>query len=104
VLLEAYKKNLRLCITNRPEVDILLEPLMSTSTRIFLHDEDGQKKAIADHISSVVYSDKKIMRWPEQDKELVTNTLSDRADGIHNTFLCPAEDNPHFGREEGQEA
>jgi hypothetical protein len=77
--------NLRLCIASRPEVDIrnVLEPLTSTSTRMSLHDEDGQKKAIADYISSVVYSDKKIMRWPEQDKELVTRTLSYRADGMY---------------------
>jgi hypothetical protein len=77
--------NLRLCITSRPEIDIrnVLEPLTSPSTRMSLHDEDGQKKAIANYISSVVYSDKKIMRWPEQDKELVTKTLSDRADGMY---------------------
>jgi hypothetical protein len=82
-LVGLHLPNLRLCITSRPEVDIrnVLEPLTSTSTRMSLHDEDGQKKDIADYISSVVYSDKKIMRWPEQDKELVNKTLSDRADG-----------------------
>ena len=82
-LVGLHLPNLRLCITSRPEVDIqnVLEPLTSTSTRMSLHDEDGQKKDIADYISSVVYSDTKIMRWPEQDKELVNKTLSDRADG-----------------------
>jgi len=81
-LIELHSPNLSLCITSRPEVDIrnVLEPLTPTFTRISLHDEDGQKNAIADYISSVVYSDKKIMRWPELDKELVTKTLSDRAD------------------------
>ena len=76
--------NLRLCITSRPDVDIrnVLEPLTSTSNRISLHDEDGQKKDIADYISSVVYSDKKIMRWEEKDKELVVKTLSDREGGM----------------------
>ena len=86
--------NLRLCTTSRSEVDIrnVLEPLTSTSHRISLHDEDGQKKDIAEYISSIVYSDNKIMRWREQDKELVVKTLSDRADGMyvclssHNTF------------------
>jgi hypothetical protein len=82
--------NLRLCITSRSEVDIrdVLEPLTSTSNRISLHDEDGQKKDIAEYISSVVYSDKKIKRWREQDKELVVKTLSDRADGMY-VFLSP---------------
>ncbi len=77
--------SLRLCVTSRPEVDIrnVLKPLTSTSTRISLHGEDGQKKAIADYINAVVYSDKKIMRWPEQDKKLVIKTLSDRADGMY---------------------
>jgi hypothetical protein len=77
--------NLRLCITSRLEVDIrnVLEPLTSISNRISLHDEDGQKKDIADYIRSIVYSDKKIMRWGEQDKELVIKTLSDRANGMY---------------------
>jgi hypothetical protein len=77
--------NLRLCITSRPEVDIrnILEPLTSTSSRLSLHDDDGQRKDIADYISSVVYSDKKIMRWREKDKELVVETLSTRADGMY---------------------
>jgi hypothetical protein len=81
--------NLHLCITSRPEVDIrnFLEPLTSTSDRISLHDEDGQKKDIAEYISSVVYSDRKIMKWREQDKELVIKTLSRRADGMYEGAL-----------------
>jgi hypothetical protein len=77
--------NLRLCVTSRLEIDIrnVLEPLTSTSNRISLHNEDGQKKDIADYIRSIVYSDKKIMRWREQDKELVVKTLSDGAGGMY---------------------
>ena len=77
--------NLRLCITSRLEVDIrnVLEPLTSIPNRISLHDEDGQKKDIADYIRSIVNSDKKIMRWREQDKELVLKTLSHRAEGMY---------------------
>ena len=86
--------NLRLCITSRPEVDIrsVLEPLTSTSNRISLHDEDGQKKDIAEYIRAIVYSDKKIKRWREQDKELVVKTLSDRVDGMYecrSPFITP---------------
>lgn len=94
-LIELHLPNLRLCITSRPKVDIrnVLEPLTSTSNRISLHDEHGQKKDIVDYIRSIVHSDKKTMRWQEQDKELVVRTLSDRADGmyecrsVHNPFL-----------------
>jgi hypothetical protein len=77
--------NLRLCITSRPDVDIrnVIGPLTSTFNRISLHDEDGQKKDIADYVSSVVNSDRKIMRWREKDKELVVKTLSDRAGGMY---------------------
>ena len=77
--------NLRLCITSRPDVDIrsVLEPLTSTTNRISLHDEDGQKKDIADYVSSVVYSDRKIMRWRAKDKELVVKMLLERAGGMY---------------------
>jgi hypothetical protein len=76
--------NLHLCATSRPEIDIrnALEPLTSTSDRMSLHDQDGQKKDIADYVSSVVRSDKKMMRWREKDKTLVITTLSERADGM----------------------
>ena len=76
--------NLRLCVTSRPEVDIrnVLEPLTSTSNRISLHDEEGQNKDIADYVRSVVYSDSKMLRWRDQDKELVIETLSSRANGM----------------------
>ena len=84
-LVGLHHSHLRLCITSRPDVDIrnVLEPLTSTSNRISLHDEDGQKKDIADYVSFVVHSDKKIMGWEEKDKELVVETLSDRAGGTY---------------------
>ena len=81
-LVGLHLPNLRLCITSRLEVDIqnVLEPL--TSNRICLHDEDGQKKDIADYVSFVVNSDKTMMKWREKDKVSVIKTLSDRADGV----------------------
>ena len=76
--------NLRICVTSRPEVDIrnVLEPL--TSRQVSLHDQSGQKKDIADYVRSVVYSrSEQIMRrWKTEDKELVIETLSERADGM----------------------
>ena len=84
-LVELCLPNLRLCITSRPEVDIrsVLEPLTSTSNRISLHEESGQKKDIIDYISSVVRSDRKMKRWREEDKKLVIQTLSDKVDGMY---------------------
>jgi hypothetical protein len=77
--------NLHLCVTSRPEIDIrnVLEPLTSTLNQISLHEEEGQNKDIAAYVRSVVYSDRKMMRWREQDKELVIETLSGRASGMY---------------------
>ena len=74
--------NLHICVTSRPEIDIqtTLEPL--TSLRVSLHNQSGQKQDIVDYVSSVVYSDKKMRRWREEDKKLVIDTLSERADGM----------------------
>jgi hypothetical protein len=37
---------------------------------------------IADYVRSVVYSDSNMRRWRDEDKELVIETLSERADGM----------------------
>jgi len=76
--------NLRLCVTSRPEVDISdgLKLITSTPNRICLHLEDGQKKDLIDYISSIVYSDKEMKKWQKDDKSLVIQVLSDRADGV----------------------
>ena len=76
--------NLHICVTSRPEIDIrnVLEPL--TSRRVSLHDQSGQKKDIVDYVRSIVYSDSEqiMRRWRMEDKELVVETLSERADGM----------------------
>ena len=74
--------NLHICMTSRPEVDIqaILDPL--TSLCVSLHNQSGQKKDIVDFVSSVVHSDTKMQRWREEDRKLVIETLSERADGM----------------------
>ena len=76
--------NLHICVTSRPEVDIqaVLEPLAFHSVSI--HDQNGQKNDIEDYIRSVVYgdSDTAMRRWRDQDKELVIEALTERADGM----------------------
>ena len=74
--------NIYLCVASRPEIDIrrALEPLQPL--QVSLHDEDGQKKDIIEYIKSVVYSDRKMRNWREQDKRLVVDTLSEKADGM----------------------
>ena len=76
--------DLHICVTSRPEIDIrnVLEPL--TSRRVSLHDQNGQRKDIEDYVRSVVHSgSEQIMRrWKMEDKELVIETLSERADSM----------------------
>ena len=81
-LVDLNLPDLRICVTSRPEIDIriVLEPL--TSHHISLHDESGQKKDIVEFVRSEVYSDRNMRRWRDEDKTLVIETLSDRADGM----------------------
>ena len=74
--------NLHVCVTSRPEIDIqsTLGPL--TTLRVSLHNQTGQKEDIVNYVSSVVHSDKKMRRWREEDRNLVIETLSERADGM----------------------
>ena len=74
--------NVHLCVASRPEMDIrlVLEPL--ASLKISLHDESGQKEDIIKYIKSIVRSDRSMRRWKEEDKQLVIDTLSQRADGM----------------------
>src|SRR6267154_1338469 len=73
---------LHLCVASRSEMDIriVLEPLMPL--QISLHDEIGQKEDIIKYINSVVHSDRNMRRWKEEDKQLVVDTLSDKANGM----------------------
>ena len=83
-LVELRHEKLHICVTSRPEIDIkdVLAPL--TSRQVSLHDQTGQKEDIADYVRSVVYSDMEpiIRRWKKEDKDLVIETLSERADGM----------------------
>jgi len=81
-LLKMNLPDVRICVTSRPEIDIrnVLEPL--TPLRVSLHDETGQKQDILDYISNVVHNDRRMRRWRSEDKQLVIDTLSAKADGM----------------------
>jgi hypothetical protein len=88
-LVESNHSNLFICITSRPEQDVqaVLNPLTSTGRRVSLHEEDGQREDINRYIRSFVYSDRTMRRWREEDKELVINTLSERANGMWGIYF-----------------
>ena len=74
--------NVHICATSRPEIDIrnILEPL--APFRMSLHDERGQKEDISSYINKVVHADQRMRRWRNADKQLVIDTLADKADGM----------------------
>jgi hypothetical protein len=81
-LVDLELPNLHLCVASRPEADIrvILDPL--TTLKISLHDETGQKEDIVKYIKYIIYSDRIMKRWNEDDRQLVVVTLSDKVDGM----------------------
>ena len=77
-------QQLHICATSRPEIDIraVLEPLALRS--VSLHDESGQKTDIAEYVRNVVNLSPSMAmrRWRDDDKNLVIETLTERADGM----------------------
>jgi hypothetical protein len=81
-LVDLHLPNVRICMVSRPEADIQVVLASSASHIVSLHDEDGQKKDIADYVRSVVFSDGKMQGWRQKDKEMAISTLSEKADGM----------------------
>ncbi|KAI9443877.1 hypothetical protein H4582DRAFT_1807187, partial [Lactarius indigo] len=92
-LVELRVSSLRICVTSRPEVDIQCAIGRLTLRSVSLHKESGQEKDIAEYIKSVVYSPSNTMmrRWRDEDKAMVVQTLSERADGMFRWVFCQLE-------------
>ena len=81
-LVGLHLPNLHVCISSRTEVDIksIIHPLAFHS--ISLHDEKGQIQEIIDYVRSFVGSDPVMRSWTDEDKELVIDELSQKANGM----------------------
>jgi len=81
-LVGLHVPNLRICVTSRPEADIVpvLDPLVFRS--VSLHSESGQIQDIVEYIKFKVRTDPKMRAWRVADKELVINVLTSKADGM----------------------
>ena len=81
-LVNLHVPHLRICVTSRPEADIVpvLDPLAFRS--VSLHGENGQIQDIAEYIEFQVRTDSRIRVWRAADKELVRNVLTERANGM----------------------
>ena len=81
-LVELSLPNLRICVSSRLEIDIQNTLERLSPFRVSLHDEMGQKADISLYVNEVVNSDRRMRKWREDDKQLVIDTLSDKADGM----------------------
>ena len=81
-LVDLQIPNLRICVSSRPEADIvpILEPLAFRS--VSLHGEIGQVQDIAEYVKSVVHTNREMRRWKDTDKQLVTDELIKKANGM----------------------
>ena len=75
-------RNLHICVTSRPEVDIQDVLRLLALHQVSLHNESGQKQAIVDYVTYVVNSDENMKTWRKEDRDLVIRTLSEKADGM----------------------
>ena len=83
-LMDLHLPRLHVCVTSRPEFDIRATLRRLALRSVSLHDESGQRDDIVDYVKSVVYSDAETMmkRWREEDKKMVVETISEKADGM----------------------
>ena len=81
-LVDSQIPNLRICVTSRPEADIMpvLEPLAFRA--VSLHVESGQVEDIAEYVRSVIQTSRETRRWKDTDKQLVIEELIKKADGM----------------------
>ncbi|KIJ33579.1 hypothetical protein M422DRAFT_264520 [Sphaerobolus stellatus SS14] len=81
-LIGSHYSNVHICITSRPEIDIMntLAPLVSQ--HMTLHSECGQMDAISLYVQSVFNSDVKFQTWRRRDKELAITKLAEQANGM----------------------
>ena len=81
-IVELRLPHVHFCIMSRPEVDIRDALRVLAVHNVSLHEQAGQNQDIADYIKSVVHSDPKMRRWREDDKQLVTKILTEKAGGM----------------------
>ncbi|KAH9018457.1 hypothetical protein EDB84DRAFT_647789 [Lactarius hengduanensis] len=96
-LVDLHLQGLHICATSRPEVDIraVLDPLASRS--VSLHNQTGQQTDITDYVRNVVNSSPStaMRKWRADDRNLVIETLTERADGMFRWVFCQLDTLQH---------
>ena len=81
-LVNLHISNLRVCVTSRPEADIISVLGRLAFLSVSLHGESGQIQDIAEYVKSQVRTDFNMRAWRTADKELVIDVLTERANGM----------------------
>lgn len=81
-LTDSQLPGLRICVTSRPEADIMAILGALTFRTVSLHDEGGQIEDINNYIRSVVTTGSGMRRWSAATKQLVVDALTLKADGM----------------------
>jgi len=80
-LVKSQIPNLRICVTSRPESDIMAFLHHLALRSVSLHEENGQAQDIAEYVKFVVNTDPKMQIWREEDRKYATEVLTSEADG-----------------------
>jgi hypothetical protein len=80
-LIDSQIPNLPICVTSRPEADIMAVLDTPTLRSVSLHDERGQIEDINNYIKSMVTTDSTMRKRGAEDKQLVIDFLVRNADG-----------------------
>jgi len=81
-LVDLHVSNLRICVTSRPEADVVSVLGRLAFRSVSLHGENGQIQDIAEYIKFKVRTDFKMQAWRTADQELVIEILTERANGM----------------------
>ena len=81
-LVNLHVPNLRICVTSRPEADIISVLGRMAFRSVSLHDKNEQIQDISEYIKFQVRTDFKMRAWRTADKELVVDVLTKRSNGM----------------------
>ena len=74
--------NLHLCVTSRPEPDIKVVLDRLGFHPVSIHGESGQRQDIDNYIKSFVNTNPMMQNWKVEDRQLVIDVLTQKADGM----------------------
>jgi hypothetical protein len=82
-LVESKFTHLRVCVASRPEVDIREAFEALSAPNVSIHDQTRQIEDIVQYVKSVVHTDTKMQKWPEDVKASVIDTLAKNGGGMY---------------------